>query len=56
MSRRLSTAASGSLASNYDAVIGSLPKGMSTTERERVCASTPMSPARGLLKEMPIVS
>ena len=53
--RRLSTAASGSLASNYDAVIGSLPKGMSADERKRVCASTPMSPARGLLQEMPMV-
>jgi len=42
-----------SLGQNYDAVIGSLPKGLSVEERNKVYASTPMSPARGLLYQLP---
>ncbi|KAI8466821.1 MAG: ATP-grasp domain-containing protein [Monoraphidium minutum] len=48
-----SRAASGSLAQNYDAVIGSLPKGLSEDQRARIAASMPMSPALGMLGTMP---
>lgn len=44
---------SGSLAQNYDAVIGSLPKGLSVDERAKIAASMPMSPALGMLQSMP---
>ena len=45
----------GSLASNFitEAVIGSLPRGMSMTEREFVLSSTPLSPTLNLLSSMP---
>lgn len=46
---------SGSLSQNYDAVIGSLPKGLSTDERLRIRQSAPMSPAMGALQELPQV-
>ncbi|GBF94434.1 hypothetical protein Rsub_07248 [Raphidocelis subcapitata] len=44
---------SGSLARHYDAVIGSLPKGLSEDARARIAASMPMSPALGMLQAMP---
>jgi hypothetical protein len=47
---------SGSLSQNYDAVIGSLPKGLSTDERLRIRQSAPMSPALGALQALPSVS
>jgi hypothetical protein len=47
---------SGSLSQNYDAVIGSLPRGLSTDERMRIKQSAPMSPALGALHELPLVS
>lgn len=42
-------------ASNYltEAVIGSLPRGLSVTEKELVMASTPLSPTLNLLSSMP---
>jgi hypothetical protein len=46
---------SGSLSRHYDAVIGSLPKGLSQDERLRIRQSAPMSPALGTLSEMPLV-
>lgn len=49
----LSRATSSSLANNYDAVIGSLPKGLSLDERARIAASMPMSPAVGMLHTLP---
>lgn len=49
----LSRGQSGSLAQNYDAVIGSLPKGLSEDQRARIAASMPMSPALGMLQTMP---
>lgn len=39
-----------------DAVIGSLPQGLSIDEREKIFASTPLSPALNLLSSMPMVS
>ncbi len=50
-----SRARSGSLANNYDAVIGSLPKALSVDQRARIAASMPMSPAVGMLQSMPEV-
>jgi biotin carboxylase len=43
------------LASNFlrEAVIGSLPQGLSLAEKERVFASTPLSPTLNLLNSMP---
>jgi hypothetical protein len=48
---------SSSLARNYDAVMGSLPKALGARERARVAASTPIaaSPALGSLKLAPQV-
>lgn len=39
-----------------EAVVRSLPKALSATERERVLASTPLSPTLNLLSSMPLVS
>lgn len=47
---------SSSLSQNYDAVIGSLPKGLTTDERMRIKSSMPMSPAMGALQKIPEVS
>jgi hypothetical protein len=47
---------SGSLTQNYDAVIGSLPKGLTHDERLRIRESMPMSPALGALQQIPEVS
>lgn len=44
---------SGSLSQNYDAVIGSLPRGLTSDERLRIRESVPMSPALGTLSELP---
>eukprot|EP00775_Hariotina_reticulata_P008709 gene8709-8890_t len=44
---------SGSLSRHYDAVIGSLPKGLTEDERMRIRQSAPMSPALGTLSELP---
>lgn len=44
---------SGSLTQHYDAVIGSLPKGLTSDERLRVRQSAPMSPAVGSLQQLP---
>lgn len=44
-----------SLGHNYDAVIGSLPKGLSVEERAKLAASLPMSPALGALASLPKV-
>lgn len=43
------------LASNYitEAVIGSLPRAMSLTEKELIFANTPLSPTLNLLNSMP---
>ena len=38
-----------------EAVVRSLPKALSTAERERVLASTPLSPTLNLLSSMPLV-
>lgn len=38
-----------------EAVVRSLPKGLTTAERERVMASTPLSPTLNLLSSMPLV-
>ncbi|EFN59059.1 hypothetical protein CHLNCDRAFT_137776 [Chlorella variabilis] len=38
-----------------EAVVRSLPKGLTATERERVLASTPLSPTLNLLGAMPLV-
>jgi hypothetical protein len=46
---------SGSLTQHYDAVIGSLPKGLTSDERLRVRQSAPMSPAVGSLQQLPQV-
>lgn len=46
---------SGSLAQNYDAVIGSLPKGLSEDQRIKIAGSMPMSPAVGMLQTLPEV-
>lgn len=46
---------SGSLTQNYDAVIGSLPKALSSDERLRIRESMPMSPALGALQQIPEV-
>lgn len=46
---------SGSLTQNYDAVIGSLPKGLTQDERLRIRESMPMSPALGALQQIPEV-
>lgn len=51
----LTRGTSGSLANNYDAVIGSLPKGLTEDQRARIAASMPMSPALGMLQTMPEV-
>lgn len=45
----------GSLTQHYDAVIGSLPKGLTSDERLRIQQSAPMSPAVGSLKQLPQV-
>ena len=49
---------SASLHSNFmaPAVIGSLPQGMTLDERQRMMASTPLSPSLQLLNSMPMVS
>ncbi len=39
-----------------EAVVRSLPQALSATERERVLASTPLSPTLNLLSSMPLVS
>ena len=39
-----------------DAVIGSLPRGLSLNEREKIFASTPLSPTLSMLSSMPSVS
>ena len=39
-----------------DALIGSLPRGLSLNEREKIFASTPLSPTLSLLSSMPSVS
>lgn len=39
-----------------ETVVRSLPKGLTTAERERVLASTPLSPTLNLLSSMPLVS
>ena len=43
------------LASNFltEAVIGSLPRGLSLTEKELVIANTPLSPTLNLLSSLP---
>lgn len=38
-----------------EAIVRSLPKALSTAERERVLASTPLSPTLNLLSSMPLV-
>lgn len=38
-----------------DALIGSLPRGLSVDEREKIFANTPLSPALNLLSSLPIV-
>ena len=38
-----------------EATVRSLPKGLTATERERVLASTPLSPTLNLLSSMPLV-
>lgn len=51
---RSSKFTSSSLSSNFlnDAIIGSLPKGLTSEEKMKVLQSTPMSPSRALLQEM----
>lgn len=44
-----------SLGQNYDAVIGSLPKGLTHDERLRIRESMPMSPIAGALQQIPEV-
>jgi hypothetical protein len=46
---------SGSLTQHYDAVMGSLPKGLTSDERLRIRQSAPMSPAVGSLQQLPQV-
>lgn len=38
-----------------EAVVRSLPKGLTSAERQRVMASTPLSPTLNLLSSMPLV-
>lgn len=45
----------GSLTQHYQAVIGSLPKALTSDERLRVRQSVPMSPALGSLQQLPQV-
>ena len=47
-----------SLQSNFvsDAIIGSLPQGLSGKEREKIYQSVPLSPTLNLLHSMPSVS
>ena len=54
---RWTSLGSASLQSNFmaDAVIGRLPQGLSVDEREKIFASTPLSPALNLLSSMPLV-
>lgn len=54
---RWTSLGSASLQSNFmaDAIIGSLPQGLSVDEREKIFASTPLSPALNLLSSMPLV-
>ncbi|MEW5318059.1 MAG: hypothetical protein WDW38_009312 [Sanguina aurantia] len=54
MDERSSKFTSSSLSSNFlnDAIIGSLPKGLTSEEKMKVLQSTPMSPSRALLQEM----
>lgn len=52
---KLGSLLSGSLSQNYDAVIGSLPRGMSADERMRIKNSMPMSPAMNALQKIPEV-
>ncbi|PNW74037.1 hypothetical protein CHLRE_13g582800v5 [Chlamydomonas reinhardtii] len=42
----------GSLTSNYKAVIGSLPKGLTMEDKMKLVQALPMSPSRALLQEM----
>ncbi|KAG2452311.1 hypothetical protein HYH02_003335 [Chlamydomonas schloesseri] len=42
----------GSLTSNYKAVIGSLPKGMTMEDKMKLVQALPLSPSRALLQEM----
>lgn len=46
---------SSSIKSNFltEAVIGSLPRGLSSTEREFIVANTPLSPSLNLLSSLP---
>ena len=55
---RWTSLGSASLQSNFmaDALIGSLPRGLSLNEREKIFASTPLSPTLSLLSSMPSVS
>ena len=39
-----------------DAVIGSLPRGLSLNERDKIFASMPLSPTLSMLSSMPAVS
>lgn len=55
MERTSSARLASSLGHNYDAVIGSLPKGLSVEERAKLAASLPMSPALGALASLPKV-
>lgn len=45
----------GSLTSNYKAVIGSLPKGLTMEDKMKLVQALPMSPSRALLQEMGVV-
>lgn len=55
---RWTSLGSASLQSNFmaDAVIGSLPRGLSLNERDKIFASTPLSPTLSMLSSMPSVS
>ncbi|KAL3140541.1 hypothetical protein ABBQ32_005121 [Trebouxia sp. C0010 RCD-2024] len=52
---RWTSLGSASLQSNFmaDAVIGSLPRGLSLNERDKIFASTPLSPTLSMLSSMP---
>jgi hypothetical protein len=54
-SARLASSLGHSLGHNYDAVIGSLPRGLSVEERSKLASSMPMSPAVGALASLPQV-
>ena len=55
---RWTSLGSASLQSNFmaDALMGSLPRGLSLNEREKIFASTPLSSSLSLLSSMPSVS